>query len=66
MGQACPGEGSCCLGNSTPGCADESCCAAAAVCAEDFYCCDVELGQRMCIDACCFTNGNRQVLCQAD
>jgi hypothetical protein len=37
---ACPGEGSCCAPNGTPGCDDEACCA--AVCACDPFCCDTE------------------------
>jgi hypothetical protein len=35
---ACPGTGTCCEPNSTPGCDDEDCCE--AVCAVDAYCCD--------------------------
>ena len=34
----CPGSGSCCVANGTPGCDDATCCA--AICALDPFCCN--------------------------
>ena len=64
---ACPGEGSCFEPNGTPGCEDETCCA--AVCLQDPSCCDVgwdeacvQAAGELCADivtgACCFEDGS--------
>lgn len=37
--KACPGEGSCCEPDTTPGCDDEDCCN--LICSNDSYCCDI-------------------------
>ncbi|MHC4908132.1 MAG: hypothetical protein ACYTF9_00225, partial [Planctomycetota bacterium] len=43
----CPGEGSCCIPNGTPGCDDAGCCE--TICAQDPFCCDIEW-DTVCVD----------------
>ncbi len=44
----CPGEGSCCVPNGTPGCDVADCCE--LICAQDDFCCEIEWDQ-VCVDA---------------
>jgi hypothetical protein len=56
-GQACPGDGECCVQNGSPGCHDINCCN--LVCGSDPYCCDTEwdstcanMARELCSDIC--------------